>query len=162
MDRSGRRCGCDRTEWMIFFTWLAASGSGRVLALAGAASCAGKVPDSSADKIFFRPRWSYGSSGHNHLWVRRPDSERLQSLSRSRKSATIDVVREAIDAVEGRKWDSINCRRPGGCWVMGIAVVIWAHVASKGGSSVGGVAYSIGSDIKAMTGPSRAACTSRI
>ena len=32
--------------------------------------------------------------------VRRPDSERLQSLAKSRKTAVIDVVHEAIDALE--------------------------------------------------------------
>ena len=32
--------------------------------------------------------------------VRRPDSERLQSLARSRQTAVIDVVHAAIDALE--------------------------------------------------------------
>lgn len=34
--------------------------------------------------------------------VRRPDSERLQSLAKDRQAAVIDVVHEAIDALERR------------------------------------------------------------
>ena len=36
--------------------------------------------------------------------VRRPDSERLQSLAKSRKTAVIDVVHEAIDALERQEF----------------------------------------------------------
>lgn len=36
--------------------------------------------------------------------VRRPDSERLQSLAKDRQIAVIDVVHEAIDALERREF----------------------------------------------------------
>lgn len=36
--------------------------------------------------------------------VRRPDSERLQSLARDRQTPVIDVVHEAIDALERREF----------------------------------------------------------
>jgi hypothetical protein len=36
--------------------------------------------------------------------VRRPDSERLQSLARTRRTTVIDVVHEAIDALERREF----------------------------------------------------------
>lgn len=36
--------------------------------------------------------------------VRRPDSERLQSLAKSRKTSVIDVVHEAIDALERQEF----------------------------------------------------------
>ena len=36
--------------------------------------------------------------------VRRPDSERLQALAKSRKTAVIDVVHEAIDALERQEF----------------------------------------------------------
>lgn len=36
--------------------------------------------------------------------VRRPDSERLQSLAKDRQTPVIDVVHEAIDALERREF----------------------------------------------------------
>ncbi|MBO0884859.1 MAG: hypothetical protein J2P17_31910 [Mycobacterium sp.] len=36
--------------------------------------------------------------------VRRPDSERLQSLARARHTPVIDVVHEAIDALERQEF----------------------------------------------------------
>jgi hypothetical protein len=36
--------------------------------------------------------------------VRRPDSERLQSLAKDRQATVIDVVHEAIDALERREF----------------------------------------------------------
>ena len=36
--------------------------------------------------------------------VRRPDSERLQSLAKARQSAVIDVVHDAIDALERQEF----------------------------------------------------------
>jgi hypothetical protein len=36
--------------------------------------------------------------------IRRPDSERLQSLARDRQTPVIDVVHEAIDALERREF----------------------------------------------------------
>jgi len=36
--------------------------------------------------------------------VRRPDSERLQSLAKDRQIGVIDVVHEAIDALERREF----------------------------------------------------------
>lgn len=36
--------------------------------------------------------------------VRRPDSERLQSLARTRRAAVIDVVHAAIDALERQEF----------------------------------------------------------
>ena len=36
--------------------------------------------------------------------VRRPDSERLQSLAKNRKTTVIDVVHEAIDALERQEF----------------------------------------------------------
>src|ERR1700738_2705604 len=36
--------------------------------------------------------------------VRRPDSERLQSLAKSRKTTVIDVLHEAIDALERQEF----------------------------------------------------------
>jgi len=36
--------------------------------------------------------------------VRRPDSERLQSLAQARKMTVIDVVHEAIDALERQEF----------------------------------------------------------
>ncbi|MBS9535286.1 hypothetical protein KIH27_16990 [Mycobacterium sp. M1] len=38
------------------------------------------------------------------LRVRRPDSERLQSLAKARQSAVIDVVHAAIDALERQEF----------------------------------------------------------
>ncbi len=36
--------------------------------------------------------------------VRRPDSERLQSLARARQAAVVDVVHAAIDALERQEF----------------------------------------------------------
>lgn len=36
--------------------------------------------------------------------VRRPDSERLQNLAKNRQASVIDVVHEAIDALERREF----------------------------------------------------------
>ncbi|GAC1592008.1 MAG: hypothetical protein NVS3B21_11170 [Acidimicrobiales bacterium] len=36
--------------------------------------------------------------------VRRPDSQRLQSLAKSRKTSVIDVLHEAIDALERQEF----------------------------------------------------------
>lgn len=36
--------------------------------------------------------------------VRRPDSERLQSLAKSRQAAVIDVVHAAVDALERQEF----------------------------------------------------------
>lgn len=36
--------------------------------------------------------------------VRRPDSERLQSLAKARRSAVVDVVHDAIDALERQEF----------------------------------------------------------
>ena len=36
--------------------------------------------------------------------VRRPDSERLQSLAKSRQTSVIDVLHEAIDALERQEF----------------------------------------------------------
>jgi hypothetical protein len=36
--------------------------------------------------------------------VRRPDSERLQSLAKTRKTTVIDVLHEAIDALERQEF----------------------------------------------------------
>jgi hypothetical protein len=36
--------------------------------------------------------------------VRRPDSERLQSLAKTRKTSVIDVLHEAIDALERQEF----------------------------------------------------------
>jgi hypothetical protein len=36
--------------------------------------------------------------------VRRPDSERLQSLAKSRQTAVIDVIHAAIDALERQEF----------------------------------------------------------
>jgi hypothetical protein len=36
--------------------------------------------------------------------VRRPDSERLQLLAKARQTAVIDIVHEAIDALERREF----------------------------------------------------------
>lgn len=36
--------------------------------------------------------------------VRRPDSERLQLIARARKASVIDVVHDAIDALERREF----------------------------------------------------------
>lgn len=36
--------------------------------------------------------------------IRRPDSERLQSLAKDRQTPVIDVVHEAIDALERREF----------------------------------------------------------
>jgi len=36
--------------------------------------------------------------------IRRPDSERLQRLAQAREAAVVDVVHEAIDALERREF----------------------------------------------------------
>lgn len=36
--------------------------------------------------------------------VRRPDSERLQALARSRQTSVIDVLHEAVDALERQEF----------------------------------------------------------
>jgi hypothetical protein len=36
--------------------------------------------------------------------IRRPDSERLQRLAQARQAAVVDVVHEAIDALERREF----------------------------------------------------------
>ncbi len=44
------------------------------------------------------------SEGTTTVRVRRPDSERLQSLARSRRTTVIDVLHCAIDALERQEF----------------------------------------------------------
>lgn len=44
------------------------------------------------------------SEGTTTVRVRRPDSERLQSLARSRRTTVIDVLHSAIDALERQEF----------------------------------------------------------
>ncbi len=44
------------------------------------------------------------SQGTTTVRVRRPDSERLQSLARSRRTTVIDVLHSAIDALERQEF----------------------------------------------------------
>jgi len=44
------------------------------------------------------------SEGTTTVRVRRPDSERLQSLARSRRMTVIDVLHSAIDALERQEF----------------------------------------------------------
>lgn len=54
--------------------------------------------------------------------VRRPDSERLQALAKNRDTSVIDVVHEAIDALERREFlrglneDYAQLRQDPGAW----------------------------------------------
>jgi hypothetical protein len=44
------------------------------------------------------------SEGTTTVRVRRPDSERLRSLARSRRTTVIDVLHSAIDALERQEF----------------------------------------------------------
>lgn len=44
------------------------------------------------------------SQGTTTVRVRRPDSERLQSLARSRRTTVIDLLHSAIDALERQEF----------------------------------------------------------
>ncbi|PZS22308.1 MAG: hypothetical protein DLM54_03110 [Acidimicrobiales bacterium] len=44
------------------------------------------------------------SQGTTTVRVRRPDSERLQSLARNRRTTVIDVLHSAIDALERQEF----------------------------------------------------------
>lgn len=44
------------------------------------------------------------SEGTTTVRVRRPDSERLQSLAKSRRTTVIDVLHSAIDALERQEF----------------------------------------------------------
>lgn len=45
-----------------------------------------------------------GSDDTTTMRVRRPDSERLKTLPKARQSAVIDVVHDAIDALERQEF----------------------------------------------------------
>ena len=47
---------------------------------------------------------SYMAAETTTVRVRRPDSERLQSLARARQTAVVDVVHAAIDALERQEF----------------------------------------------------------
>jgi len=47
---------------------------------------------------------SMASEDTTTVRVRRPDSQRLQSLAKSRKTSVIDVLHEAIDALERQEF----------------------------------------------------------
>jgi hypothetical protein len=58
----------------------------------------------TADALHFVYNWDMGSEDTTTVRVRRPDSERLQSLAKRRKTSVIEVVHAAIVALERQEF----------------------------------------------------------